>query len=149
MSDLTCAQERMSANAADIAVLTGLHWKELYHSSEGYSPDFASMLLSEQNGGAAYFTLRTPEGKLAGHAGFMVYSNPFYGKLIAMDIFYYILPEFRGSFGMCKLLKFAGATMRSQGVDQVVVSHQQNNDLSSILKRAGYVKAGETYFYEG
>lgn len=149
MSDLNAFQESMSANAADIAVLTGLHWKELYGSSEGYSPDFASMLEGEKRGGSAYFTLRTAEGKLAGHACFMVYRSPFYGKLIAMDIFYYILPEFRGSFGMCKLLRFAGSTMRSQGVDQVVVSHQASNDLSSILKRAGYAKAGETYFFEG
>ena len=149
MSDLTPAQELMSANSADIAVLTGLHWKELYGSCEGYSPDFASMLESEKRGGVAYFTLRTPEGKLAGHACFMVYRSPFYGKLIAMDIFYYILPDFRGSFGMCKLLKFAGSTMRSQGVDQVVVSHQSSNDLSPLLVRAGFKKAGETYFFEG
>lgn len=149
MSDLICGQELFANNTADIAVLTGLHWRELYGTSEGYSCDFPGVILSEKKGGVAYFTLRTPEGKLAGHAGFMVYSNPFYGKLIAMDIFYYILPEFRGSFGMCKLLKFAGSTMRSQGVDQVVVSYQQNNNLSSILKRAGYVKAGENFFFEG
>ena len=149
MSDLTHAQESMSANAADIAVLTGLHWKELYGSSEGYSPDFASMIESEKRGGVAYFTLRTAEGKLAGHACFMVYRSPFYGKLVAMDIFYYILPEFRGSFGMCKLLRFAGSTMRSQGVDQVVVSHQASNDLSTLLKRAGFAKSGEMYFFEG
>jgi L-amino acid N-acyltransferase YncA len=149
MSELTPAQERMSANAADIAVLTGHHWKELYGSCEGYSPDFASMLESEKMGGVAYFTLRTSEGKLAGHACFMVYRSPFYGKLIAMDIFYYVLPEFRGSFGMCKLLRFAGTTMRSQGVNQVVVSHQANNNLSPILVRAGFAKSGETYFFEG
>lgn len=149
MSDLTPAQELMSANSADIAVLTGLHWKELYGSCEGYSPDFASMLMSEKQGGVAYFTSRTAEGKLAGHACFMVYRNPFYGKLVAMDVFYYILPEFRGSFGMCKLLRFAGTTMRSQGIDQVVVSHQEGNDLSPLLRRAGYTKSGEMYFYEG
>jgi RimJ/RimL family protein N-acetyltransferase len=149
MSDLTCAQELFVNNTADIAVLSGMHWKELYGTSNGYCCDFPAVVLSEQNGGVAYFTLRDPEGKLAGHVGFMVYRNPFYGKLIAMDIFYYILPEFRGSLGMCKLLRFAGTTLRSQGVDQVVVSHQEGNNLSSILKRAGYIKAGETYFYEG
>lgn len=149
MTDMTCAQESIAANAADVAVLTGLHWKELYGSSAGYSPDFVAMVESEKHGGTAYFTLRTPEGKLAGHAGFMVYRSPFYGKLIAMDIFYYILPEFRGSFGMCKLLRFAGSTLRSRGVDQVVVSHQASNDLSPLLKRAGFAKSGEMYFFEG
>ena len=149
MSDLTCAQELMANNTADIAVLTGLHWKEMYGSSAGYSPDFASALLSERNGGAAYFTLRDQEGKLAGHASFMVFKSPFYGKLIAMDIFYYILPEYRGSFGMCKLLRFAGSTMRSQGVEQIIVSHKTDNNLSPILIRAGFEKTGEMYFYEG
>ena len=149
MSNLVCAQELFAANAADIAVLTGLHWREMYGNCDGYSPDFNGVVESEKRGGVAYFTLRTPEGKLAGHACFMVYRNPFYGKLVAMDVFYYILPEFRGSFGMCKLLRFAGTTMRSQGIDQVVVSHQEGNDLSPLLRRAGYAKSGEMYFYEG
>jgi hypothetical protein len=149
MSEFVIAQEKIASNAADIAVLTGLHWKELYGSSEGYSADFVSMMESEKLGGVAYFTLRTMERKLAGHACFMVYRSPFYGKLIAMDIFYYILPEFRGSFGMCKLLKFAGTSMRSQGVDQVVVSHQVSNDISPIIVRAGFEKSGETYFFKG
>jgi RimJ/RimL family protein N-acetyltransferase len=149
MSDLTCAQESFAANAADIAVLTGMHWRELYGSSNGYAPDFRGVAESEKHGGVAYFTLRDPEGKLAGHICLMVYRSPFYGKLIAMDIFYYILPEYRGSLGMCKLLRFASSTLRQQGVEQVVVSHQATNDLSPILKRAGFVKAGEMYFFEG
>ena len=149
MSNLVCAQELFAANAADIAVLTGLHWREMYGNCDGYSPDFSGVVESEKRGGVAYFTLRTPEGKLAGDFCLMVYRSPFYGKLLAMDIFYYILPEFRGSLGMCKLLRFAGTTLRSQGVNQVVVSHQEGNNLSPILKRAGYNRAGETYFYEG
>lgn len=149
MNQLTPFQETLADNASDVAVLTGLHWKELYGSCKGYSPDFASMIEAEKCGGSAYFTLRTTEGKLAGHACFMVYRSPFYGKLVAMDVFYYVLPEFRGSFGMCKLLRFAGATLQSQGVNQIVVSHQANNNLSPLLIRSGFSKAGEMYFFEG
>ena len=149
MTELTPAQESFAANAADIAVLTGLHWKELYGSASGYNPDFKSVAASETAGGVAYFTLRTPEGKLAGHFCAMVYVSPFYGKLVAMDIFYYILPEYRGTFGMCKLLKFAGNRLRQQGVDQIIVSHMANNNLGPILSRAGFAKTGEMYFFEG
>jgi hypothetical protein len=149
MTELTPAQESFAANSADIAVLTGLHWRELYGTTEGYGPDFKRIAESEKNGGVAYFTLRTPEGKLAGHFCAMVYVSPFYGKLVAMDIFYYILPEYRGSFGMCKLLKFAGNAMKKQGVDQVIVSHMSGSKLGPILSRAGFNKAGEMYFFEG
>ena len=149
MSNLVCAQELFAANAADIAVLTGLHWREMYGNCDGYSPDFNGVVESEKRGGVAYFTLRTPEGKLAGHFCLMVYRSPFYGKLLAMDIFYYILPEFRGSLGMCKLMRFASSTLRQQGVDQVVVSHKTDNNLAPILKRAGFAKSGDMYFFEG
>ena len=149
MTELTPAQESFAANAADIAVLTGLHWKELYGSASVYNPDSKRVAASETAGGVAYFTLRTPEGKLAGHFCAMVYVSPFYGKLVAMDIFYYILPEYRGTFGMCKLLKFAGNRLRQQGVDQIIVSHMANNNLGPILSRAGFAKTGEMYFFEG
>ena len=146
---LTPAQETFAANAADIAVLTGRHWQELYGSSAGYSPDFAGVVDSEKRGGVAYFTLRTPEGKLAGHFCAMVYRSPFYGQLIAMDIFYYVLPEYRGSFGMCKLLRFAATTLKQSGVDQVVVSHKTDSGLGPLLKRSGFAQSGEMYFFEG
>jgi hypothetical protein len=148
MTELVAAQESFAANAADIAVLTGEHWKELYGSSAGYGPDFASVAESEKRGGVAYFTLRTPEGKLAGHFCAMVYRSPFYGKMIAMDIFYYISPQYRGSFGMCKLLRFAATALKNGGVDQVVVSHMTGSGLAPLLKRAGFVQSGEMYFFE-
>jgi hypothetical protein len=92
--------------------------------------------------------LRTETGELAGHAGFMVFRSPFYGAMQALDVFYYLLPEHRGGLGICKLLKLAGQMLKVNGVNQIMISHKKNQDLSVLLQRANYEPSGETYEFK-
>ena len=133
---------------AEAAILNALHWIELYGTS-GYRADHGGICDMERDGGFAYFTLRSENKSLAGHAGFMLINSPFYGKSIALDAFYNILPEFRGQYGMCKLLKFAARTMKQNGVDSVIVSHKTAANIRPIIERSGFVKTGETYTFTG
>jgi hypothetical protein len=146
MTNLSVRHELFRDNVADAASLIAAHWKEFYGPA-GFRTDFGGMVDTEANGGFKYFTLRDDEGKLAGHLGMMVMSLPYYGKVIAMDIFYYVLPEYRGSFAICKLLKFGAQALQSMGVQQINISHPENKDLGVVLKRAGFNKSGEMYIF--
>jgi len=142
--NLKVQHELFADCVADSAVLMAMHWKELY-GARGFRMDFGGISDSETVGGFKYFTLRTEEGQLVGHLGMMVFKPPYYGLVIAMDIFYYVLPEHRGSMAICKLLKFGGETLKAMGVQQVNMSHPVDNDLGIILKRAGYTKTSDMY----
>lgn len=145
---LNVSHESYQACVAESAILNALHWIELYGVA-GYRADHGRICDMERDGCFAYFALRSENKSLAGHAGFMLINSPFYGKVIALDAFYYILPEFRGAFGMCKLLKFAAKTMKENGAGSVIVSHKTANNIRPIIERAGFVKTGETYTFTG
>jgi hypothetical protein len=65
-----------------------------------------------------------------------------------MDIFYYVLPEFRGATSICKLLRFGAKTLQSAGVNKIVVSHPADKDLSVLMKRAGFYKTSDLYTFK-
>ena len=143
---LTVQHELFGDNVSDAAVLSAIHWKELYGNA-GFRVDFGGVVDTEAAGGFKYFTLRNENEELVGHLGMMVIRPPYYGKIIAMDIFYFVLPEFRGTFGLCKLFKFAAASLQAMGVQKVNLTNPVHVDLAPVLKRAGYVKTGETYTF--
>jgi len=139
--------ERFADVSAEAVVLIGKHWAELYGNANLKS-DLGGMIELEKTGNFAYFTLRTETGELAGHAGFMVFRSPFYGAMQAIDVFYYVLPEHRGGLGICKMLKLAGQMLKVNGVNQIMISHKKNQDLSVLLARANYEPSGETYEFK-
>ena len=139
--------EKFADVSAEAVVLIGKHWAELYGNANLRS-DLGGMIELEKTGNFAYFTLRTETGELAGHAGFMVFRSPFYGAMIAIDIFYYVLPEHRGGLGICKMLKLAGQMLKVNGVSQIVISHKKDNNLGVLLQRANYEPSGEIYEFK-
>lgn len=136
--------EKFADVSAEAVVLIGKHWQELYGNA-GLKSDLGGMIAFENTGNFVYFTLRTDEGVLAGHAGFMVFRSPFYGEMQAIDVFYYILPEHRGGFGICKLLKLAGQMLTVNGVSKVIVTSKNEGVL---VQRAGYHKTAETFVFK-
>ena len=143
---LTPSVESYESCAAEAAVLTALHWQEMY-GKQGYRANHGGMVDLEKAGGFAYFTLRDTDGKLCGHAGFMVLNSPFYGMLIAIDVFYFVLPEHRGGLGICKLLRLAGEHMTKCGIRRIMASHHVGSDLHPILERAGYVMSASMFTF--
>lgn len=139
--------ENFEAMSAQASGLIALHWQELYGAG-GFRTDYGGMIEMEKTGNFAYFTLRTDEGELAGHAGFQVMRSPFYGVLSAIDIFYYVLPQHRGGFGICKLLKLAGQMLKVKGVQQIMISHKKEQDIGVLIERSGFEKSGEVYQFK-
>jgi hypothetical protein len=145
---LTAQQERFRMVSAEATSLATKHWTEFYGPSN-FRADIGGVIDTEAMGNFAYFTLRTEDGILAGHLGMMLIRSPYYGKVSAMDIFYYVLPEFRGTTAICKLLRFGAQALQAAGVSQVVVSHPANKDLSVLMKRAGFNKTSDMYTFGG
>jgi hypothetical protein len=144
--NLTANHEFFKNSVADAAVLIAMHWKEMY-GPEGLRANFGGIVDAEAAGTFKYFTLRDDGNVLAGHLGMMLIHTPYYNKVIAMDIFYYVLPEYRGTFAICKLLKFGAQVLKSMGIQQVNVSHPEHKDLGIILKRAGFHKSSDMYTF--
>ena len=141
------AFEKYAACVAEAAVLNAHHWLELYGKT-GYRCDHGGLVDLEANNGFVYYTLRE-DGKLCGHAAFMLIKAPYLGQTIALDAFYYIKPEYRGTLEICKLLKFAGIHLMENKIGSVLISHKTGTNLSPILIRAGYEEAGTTFFFKG
>ena len=141
------AYEKYADCVAEAAVLKAYHWLELYGKT-GYRCDHGGLVDLEANNGFVYYTLRE-DGELCGHAAFMLIKAPYLGQIIALDAFYYIKPEYRGTLEICKLLKFAGNHLTENKIGSVVISHKIGTNLSPILTRSGYEEAGTTFFFKG
>lgn len=146
--NLTAQQERFCDVSAEATNLTTKHWAEFYGPG-GFRADIGGVIDTEAAGRFRYFTLRSEDGVLAGHLGMMLIPSPYYGKVIAMDVFYYVLPEFRGTTAICKLLRFGAQALRAAGISQIVVSHPADKDLSVLMKRAGFDKTSDMYTFGG
>ena len=140
------AFEKYASCVAEAAVLNANHWLELYGKTK-YRFDHGGVVDLEANNGFVYYTLRE-DGELCGHVGFMIIKAPYLGQLIALDAFYYIKPEYRGTLEICKLLKFAGKHLMENKIGTVVISHKTGANLSPILTRAGYKESGTTFFFK-
>lgn len=148
MSTLVPQLESYAACSAEAAVLTAMHWQELY-GNEDYRADSGAIIDMEKLGLFLFYTLRDEMDELAGYAGFTLKKSPFFGIAIAEDAGFYIHPAYRGTSGITKLLKFAVLNLKSRGVNRILVAHGASTDLSPLLQRAGFYKSSIVYSYEG
>jgi len=147
MSELTPQADKYADCAADMAVLSAMHWKELF-GPKGYRADSGAITDMEHAGAFALFTLRDEAGVLAGYVAFTLARSPFFGINIATESGFYLLPEHRGAFAMTKLLRFAAETLTKNGIQRVLLAHANENNIASLVKRAGFTPSGVNYFYE-
>jgi len=147
MSELTPQADKYASCAADMAVLSAMHWKELF-GARGYRADSGAITDMERAGAFALFTLRDAVGTLVGYAAFTLARSPFFGINIATEAGFYLLPEHRGSFAMTKLLRFAAQHLTNNGIQRVLLAHADGVNISSLVTRAGFVRSGVNYFYE-
>lgn len=132
---------------SEAAILFSSHWIELYGKFENRTNNDGIVDLEAQNR-FAYFTVRDEYNSLTGHAGFIIINSPIHGCVMALDAFYYMKPEHRGTLDISKLLRFSAEYLMSHDVDRVVVSMMMEKDISPIIKLAGFVKSGETFIYQ-
>ena len=144
---MTLMQETIESCIKEARPLFAAHWHELYG---GECPaNIEAVIKNEKAGDSVYFTSRTDGGQLQGHACFFIIDAPYCAAKVAFDMFYYVKPEYRGTFVMVRLLKFSAAALVKSGISNVIVSHASTSNISPIIKRAGFVETGKTYTFKG
>jgi GNAT superfamily N-acetyltransferase len=128
--------------------LARLHWAELY-GDEPYQAQLDKVVELERAGGSAYFTARTEAGRIVGQAGFMLFHSPFHNARIAMDVFYYVLPEFRSGGAASALLRFAGESLARSGISNVIATSMVGGKSAALMEKAGYRLSGQTFRFVG
>jgi GNAT superfamily N-acetyltransferase len=96
---------------------------------------------AEANGALRIYTIRDldqPHAPLVGYAVFFVRANPHYADSVqAVQDVLYVAPERRGRTG-AKLIRFADACLRAEGVQAVYHHVKVAHNFGPLLERMGY-----------
>ena len=144
---LTFHKESLKDCLEEIKPLWFSHWKETegYRDIQGYSPDISQFLYMEELGWFAEYTARNEDGKMVGHAGFIIHKSRHTSKKTAIEDYFYLLPEARQGMAAVKLLRFAIADLKKTGCVDIGMSSKLTNDIEPLLKRVGFTPVAKLY----
>ncbi len=139
-------RERLADVLPEVEELWRLHFQETegYRHSLGYDPNKEGFLAYDRSGMFRLYTARE-EGRLVGHAGFIIFRSRHTQTQTAGEDFFYVRNESRGWGLATSLLRFALEDLRSEGIDQVTFSDKQPSDLEPFLKRFGFKFVSKQY----
>ena len=145
---LNIQQESLVDAFDEAGVLWKAHWKEteVAYRTAPLDPDYVQFTRLEELGWSRYFTARV-DGKLAGHLYFIVYTNRHTRTKTATEDFFFFMPEHRLGMNALKLLRFAVASLKAEGCDQVGMSSKLTGakDIDPFLRRAGFRHVANYY----
>jgi L-amino acid N-acyltransferase YncA len=144
---LTYAVESLSQVIHEAQRLWRQHWLETegYRDIQGYNPDFSQFLRLDEVGWFRQYTARDEKGELVGHLGFIVHKSRHTSLPSAVEDYFYLVPEARQGMNALKLLRFAVADLKQQGVCEIGMSSKLSNDIKPLLKRAGFKHVTEFF----
>jgi hypothetical protein len=142
------AIEKLATNINQALPMMREHWIELYADTRPFIADIDGMVAQNENGDSIYFTLKE-DGKLLAHMAYFVIKAPSYRAQIALDMFYYVKPEARGSMKCVRLLRESAKKLIESGISSVMVSRMNSVNIGLIIKRAGFSACGETFVFGG
>lgn len=140
----------------DIRLLADLAAKPLHEQSrhpgkfdrEAWIQGWSALLDS----GAAVLFVSESGGDLAGAVGALFFPDMVTGGLKAAELFYYVLPDFRGRLHGGRLYVELEAEARRRGASVLVMSHLSDNDSAETLRRfylgKGFARIEEVYAKE-
>ena len=116
-----------------------LHWEETegYRNAQGYKPNLEQFLSMDKLGWFVVFTARQ-DGRLVGHLAFIVHTGRHTSKLEAVEDYFYVRKEHRGTGAGRKLLEFAVATLKGRGCAGIGMSSKVTHSISPLLQKAGF-----------
>lgn len=144
---LTFGEERLEAALEEVQELWQLHFQETegYRHALGYSPDVEAFLKFDRGGMFRLYTIRNEEHRLMGQIGFIVHKSRHTQTRTADEDFWYVREEARGKGAASRLLGFALAKLRAEGVQQVVVTDKLPRDLGPLVKKFGFEQVARQY----
>ena len=143
---LKLALERLSDILDEVEELWQLHFQETegYRHALGYNPNKEQFLGYDRAGSFRLFTARR-DGRLVGQLGFIIFVSRHTQTKTAGEDFWFVREEERGAGTASRLLTFALAELRREGVEQVTVSDKQPQDLEPFLGRFGFKFVSKQY----
>jgi RimJ/RimL family protein N-acetyltransferase len=142
------ANEKFADCSTECAIFGAMHWQELF-GKKRFRANWKAVEALEKANQFAYFTMRDDDGKLCGHVGYRITECPFFGCFTAIDTFFYILPEHRGTHEISDLLRFAANYLQACGIEDVFAAHLVvNKKLPAAMERAGYGLVSKMYRFE-
>lgn len=139
--DLVFTEASIAASPRETSVLWERHWSEteVNYRKSALNPDWQQYLATERAGASRYFTARR-DGELVGHLYFIVHTNRHSQAVNAVEDFFFFMPEHRRGHDAIKLLRYAIACLRSEGVVQIGMSSKLTGtkDIDPILRRVGF-----------
>lgn len=103
------------------------------------------------NNRGVFYGAFTPEGMFTGGLGALLCPDLNNGQVMAVECFWYVLPEFRGGTAAGRLLKAFERWAREQGAKRMVMVHLLNltpTELHNTYKRLGYRPVEVNYVKE-
>lgn len=143
---IALALERLSDILTEVEELWRLHFQETegYRHSLGYNPDREGFLGYDRANMFRLYTARE-NGRLIGHAGFIVFRSRHTKTKTAGEDFFYVRDEARGVGVARDLMRFALQELRDEGIDQVTFSDKQPSDLEPFLRKFGFKFVSKQY----
>lgn len=126
-----------------------LLWQSHYAETEQYRrlplcPDEAQFFRMEEMGMWRQFTARA-DGQLVGHLGYIVHQDRHTSVLCAIEDYFYLLPAHRAGSNAIRLLRFAIASLKEEGCQQIGMSSKMTHDIDPLLRRVGFACVAKLY----
>jgi hypothetical protein len=133
-------QEFLSQVEEECQELIRLHWEEiaLNKGKIKLNPDWESYYEAEKQNKFKVFTARS-SGTLVGYFAVFIGSNPHYkDHLFAANDVIYLHKDFRKGMTGVKLIKFAEACLKQDGVSVLSINTKTHQPFDLILSRLGF-----------
>lgn len=137
---ITYQQESLTTYKADAMPLLEKHWQEIALNKDKIkmNPDWESYASLEDAGILKIFTAREDQ-RLVGYFVVLVKTHLHYkDNLFAYNDVLFLDAEYRKGFTGSKLMKFAEACLKEDGVEVMVVNTKRHKPFDVLLKWLGY-----------
>lgn len=137
------AVERLRDVLSEVSPLHAAHWQESEAFRHGlpYSPDYRSIIASEDAGNFILFTVRM-EGQVVGYGQVYVSDSTHTGTKICNEDALYLAPVARKGFLCSKFFKYIESVVTALGVREMRLSVKTNNEIWKLWERHGYARTG-------
>lgn len=147
MSNISYQQEFLVSCRQEAQELIQEHWEEIARNKEKIKldPNWEAYEVLEEAGVFRIFTARA-DGKLVGYFAVLVMKHLHYkGDTFADNDVLFLKKEYRKGLTGVKLIKFAEACLRNDGVAVLNINTKAHKPFDLILSRLGYEQADRIY----
>lgn len=141
------AVERFHEILDELEPLHAQHFAETerYRAHQGLNPDLLAIEVDERAGNMLQFTMRAPDGSLAGNIRMYLGTSRHTGARFAKEDTFYVLPQHRRGLLAVRFWQFAERCLAQVGVVEVRTDSKLSNGVGRLNEFLGYAAVSTTY----